>query len=89
MIKFLQKEVTMLVSAISANRQNVGLMSSPYASVNTRGGDNAGDATFNSLTSYANRSTLDNKIPQLYDAINEWKYFCHKQIANGKLDVIA
>lgn len=79
----------MLVSAISANRnQNVGLISSSYSFVNSRGSDN-GDSTFNSLTSYAKRSALDSKIPQLYDSINEWKYFCHKQIVNGNLDVIA
>lgn len=80
----------MLVSAISANRnESSGMVNSPYVSVNARGGDNAGEAVFNSLTSYAKRTPLDNKLPQLYDSINEWKFFCHKQIVKGNLDVIA
>ena len=26
---------------------------------------------------------------KLFEAINEWKSFCHRQIVDGKLDVIA
>jgi len=79
----------MLVSAISANHnRTMGLKSAPYAFVNARGNDNTGDAAFNSLTSYAKRTDLDNKIPRLYDSINEWKNFCHHQIINGNLDII-
>ncbi len=90
MLKFFQKGVTMLVSAISANRnETAGIGNSSYVSVNARGGDNAGDTAFNSLTSYAKRTPLDNKLPQLYDSINEWKFFCHKQIEKGNLDIIA
>lgn len=90
MIKLLQKGVTMLVSAISANQNEIaGKVTSPYVSVNARGADNAGDAVFNSLTSNAKRTSQDNKLPQLYDSINEWKFFCHKQIVKGNLDIIA
>ncbi|MCQ2754665.1 MAG: hypothetical protein MJ231_06425 [bacterium] len=42
------------------------------------------DIKFNSLP-----ITNKNKnLSQIYDVINEWKYFCHKQILNGKLDII-
>lgn len=71
----------MLVSAISAN--------STIKTLNTKGGDNNGDAAFSSLTSYAKRSNLENEMTGLYDSINEWKSFCHKQILSGKLDIIA
>ena len=80
----------MLVSAISANHnESAGMVSSSYVSVNARGGDNAGDAVFNSLTSYAKRTPLDNMLPQLYESIKEWKSFCHKQMEKGNLDIIA
>ena len=90
MIEFTQKGVTMLVSAISANRnQTIGTTNSIYSFVNTKGGDFGNDKAFSALTSYAKRSSLDNRMTQLYDSINEWKSFCHKQIEKGNLDVLA
>jgi len=32
---------------------------------------------------------VGNGDSQVLDSINDWKNFCHKQIANGYLDVIA
>lgn len=79
----------MLVSAISAN----------YDSVNKNTGTNCcasyvrihetiGETAFNSLTSNGKKNSSIEKLG-LYESINEWKEFCHKQILNGKLDVIA
>ena len=44
------------------------------------------DTAFNSLNSRKNVSEKQNR---LFDSINEWKYFCHHQIEQGKFDIIA
>ena len=37
-----------------------------------------------------NPSKMDSqKNNKIYDSINEWKYFCHQQIEQGKLNIIA
>lgn len=66
----------MLVSAISANSKMVSLNSN-Y--INIRGNDNSTETTSNSTGSNSD----------VFKNINEWKHFCHKQIAKGKLDIIA
>ena len=48
------------------------------------------DTAFNSLTPFNNKKYApQDDLPQVYDNINEWKNFCHKQILSGKLDIIA
>ena len=31
----------------------------------------------------------DKDLNKIYQSLNEWKDFCHSQIAKGKLDIIA
>lgn len=71
----------MLVSAISSNTM--------VRALNTKGNDQTGDTAFGFLTSYAKRNSVDKDMCKLYDSIYEWKNFCHKQIENGKLNIIA
>lgn len=79
----------MLISAISQTRNN-GYMSSNMPFYNARSNETIGDTAFNSLTPYATRKAVSSeKLPQVYDNINEWQDFCHKQILGGKLNVIA
>lgn len=79
----------MLVSAISLNRNNGYNMSSNMPFYNTRSNETIGDTAFNSLTPYAKKSVPAEKLPQIFDNINEWKNFCHKQILGEKLNTIA
>ena len=48
---------------------------------------NANDMAFNSTPNKTKRTSIE-KL-SLYNSINEWKDFCHKQILAGNLDVIA
>ena len=42
------------------------------------------------MTNCANKkSVMTEKLPQVFDNINEWQKFCHKQILGGKLNIIA
>lgn len=88
----LEKGVTMLVSAISVNRNNGYNISSNMPFYNNRSNETIGDTSFNSLTPYSNNNkklVSADKLPQVYDNINEWKNFCHKQILGKKLNTIA
>ena len=77
-----KKGVYMQVSAISsANNHTVF-----NTRVNSRGGDNYMETAL----SYLNlKSDTKSQQSELFESINEWKNFCHKQIENGKLDIIA
>lgn len=79
----------MLVSAISLNRNKGYNMSSSMPFYNTRSNETIGDTAFNSLTPYVKKAVPAEKLPQIFDNINEWKNFCHKQILGGKLNTIA
>lgn len=70
----------MLVSAISANKAMTALNAN-YNHINSRGGDNNGETTSN--------VNVPKDLSEVYSSINKWKRFCHNQIENGKLDVIA
>ena len=74
----------MLVSAISAN-DNTTLLTR----INSRGGENSNntETTLTFLNSTNQRT--DTKLNRVYDAINLWKNFCHRQIEQGKIDIIA
>lgn len=77
----------MLVSAISNNRF---LAANPCPCENgcNKNSENSADTTFNSLTSN-NKNNSETDLLEIYDAINRWKLFCHKQIEAGKFDIIA
>lgn len=78
----------MLVSAISATHSQI---SQPvnYAFINSRGGENGADPTFNNFVITNRKAGLAADDNDIYKSINEWKAFCHKQIASGKLNIIA
>ena len=73
----------MLVSAVLAN--------SGQTVFNTRiensGRDKAIKTTSIAFKDKPEDTTRD--LTKILDAINEWKYFCHKQIEQGKLDIIS
>lgn len=73
----------MLVSAVSANS-----FQTIKKKVNSKGVDNYTEIFNNSLNPIA-KTLVRNDKAELFDSINEWKYFCHAQIAKGKLDIIA
>ena len=79
----------MLVSAISVNQKN-GYNISSNMPFNNRANEQIGDTSFNSLTPYVSKKTVSaDKLPQVYNNINEWKNFCHNQILDKKLNTIA
>ena len=80
----------MLVSAFSVNNNGSYHMSSNMPFYNSKSNEQIGDTSFNSLTPYASKKTVSSdKLPQLFDNINEWKNFCHQQILGKKLNTIA
>ena len=80
----------MLVSAISVNNRKGYNVSSNMPSYNSRSNETIGDTSFNSLTPYISKKSVSiDKLPQLYDNINEWQNFCHEQILGRKLNTIA
>lgn len=82
------KEVNMQVSAINTQMNNGYNMSNNIAVYNTR--FNERDTSFNSLTPYSTKkNTSEEKLPYVFDSVNQWKNFCHKRILGGKLNVIA
>ena len=79
----------MLVSAVNANLlQSKKIAENPNTKNNPVSTEKNADTVFNSLPNSSKKTTSIEK-KRLYDSINEWKDFCHKQILNGKLDVIA
>ena len=72
----------MLVSAISAGQ------SQTLRATSKNNKSNSSSFSFNSVENSTKKSTkkLDNKM---FESINEWKDFCNKQVAAGKLDIIA
>lgn len=74
----------MLVSAISANNYQTSV----NTNVNTKGNDNYVDKAFNSSPISSKKNTIE-KDCKVFDEINKWKHFCHQQISEGNLDVIA
>lgn len=79
----------MQVSAV--NMQNNGyVMSNNTGVFNARLNDIKGDTSFNSLTTYSTkRVTTQERMPMVFDSVNQWKKFCHQRILGGKLNVIA
>lgn len=79
----------MQVSAISGE-SNLGYILAGNMPMRNYQNDIVNDTSFNSLTPYyTKRNNQQEDLPQVYDEINKWKNFCHKQILSGKLNVIA
>ena len=76
----------MLVSTISVNGYNIAVQNNPNKAQNDKTTDKKTDTAFNSLTSDTNS---EKNLAEIYKSINEWKDFCHQQILDGKLDIIA
>lgn len=78
----------MLVSAVSANYfQSKKTAEKIVVNNKEKSIDNTGDMAFNSTPNKTKKTSIEQL--SLYNSINEWKDFCHKQIINGNLDVIA
>ena len=89
--RILSEGGVMLVSAISVNNNKQGYnMSGNDNSFNSPFKNYISDTAFNSLTPYSNKKTVSSeKLPKIFDEINEWQDFCHKQMLGQKLNVIA
>ena len=72
----------MLVSAVSANNIQTVL------STGIKSQDNATKETLGFLQHETPKDNIEERT-SIFDSINEWKNFCHKQILEGKLDIIA
>jgi hypothetical protein len=80
----------MQVSAISAQNDNGYNMTNTIAIYNNRYKEQIGDTSFNSLTPYTSKKTnSSDKLPYVFDSVNQWKNFCHQRILGGKLNIIA
>lgn len=78
----------MQVSAINTQGDNGYIMTNNMVVYNTRFYDR--DTSFNSLTPYSTKKTAsEEKLPYVFDSVNQWKNFCHRRILGGKLNVIA
>lgn len=75
----------MLVSAVSTNRHS---SHNSTRMVNDGEKNNNTEMAFNSLTLFSKKNNNTKDLSKIYESINEWKLFCHKQIAKGKLDII-
>ena len=80
----------MLVSAINVQSENGYNMSNSIQN-NNRIREQIGDTSFNSLTPYASGKKIvsNDKLPYVFDSVNQWKNFCHQRILGGKLNIIA
>ena len=82
----------MQVSAISVQNNNGFMMSNSIGLYNNRFNEQqVADTSFNSLNPYINskkNSSVENG-PMVFDSINQWKNFCHRQILGEKLNIIA
>lgn len=73
----------MRVSAVSLNSQQTFFNIKNSRKVNSINSEPASKA----LKSPSKTDSQKNN--KIYDSINEWKYFCHQQIEQGKLNIIA
>ena len=88
-LRMIKKGVNMQVSAINAQSNNGYNMTNSMKVYNNRF-DQIGDTSFNSLTPYTSKKAVpEDKLPYVFDSVNQWKNFCHQRILGRKLDVIA
>jgi len=80
----------MQVSAINAQGGNYSNNANNPVVYNNRINAQIGDASFNSFTSSTyKKSVSEEKLPYVFDSVNQWKSFCHQRILGGKLNIIA
>lgn len=80
----------MQVSAINAQNDYGYNMTNNIAAYNNRYNEPVRDTSFNSLTPYSSKKTTsEEKLPYVFDSVNQWKNFCHHRILGGKLNIIA
>ena len=81
----------MQVSAINVQNDKGYYMSNSIQPLNNRVNEPIGDTSFNSLTPYSSnkKSVSTDKLPIVFDSVNQWKNFCHQRILGQKLNVIA
>ena len=72
----------MRVSAVSLNSQQTF-----FNIKNSRKVKNNNEPASKALKNPSKTNSQNNS--KIYDSINEWKYFCHQQIEQGKLNIIA
>ena len=79
----------MQVSAINVNDSGYN-MSNNLTIYSNRYSEQIGDTSFNSLTPYSSKKTVPaEKLPMVFDSVNQWKNFCHQRILGEKLNIIA
>ncbi len=80
----------MQVSAINVQSGSGYNMSNNINTNNSRHNELVGDTSFNSLTPYNSKKvTPADKLPMVFDSVNQWKSFCHHRIVGEKLNIIA
>ena len=80
----------MQVSAINLKDDNGYNMSNKINMNVNRHNEQIADTSFNSLTPYNTKKTTPvDKLPMVFDSVNQWKNFCHQRILGQKLNVIA
>jgi hypothetical protein len=78
----------MLVSAVSANHfQASRIVDKDTVIATIVNTEDTAKKAFNS-SNISQKGLGKAERLSLYESINEWKDFCHKQIMNGKLDVV-
>lgn len=88
MIKFFyRKGVAMHVSAISANHCNMVASKHPIVDKKENIKNNSNAETLH--TSIVTKVNKELNLDKVYLQMNEWKLFCHRQIMDGKLNIIA
>lgn len=73
----------MQVSAVSANSSKTVF----NTRANYRAGENSNENVLNHLNKTVKSNNFENKN-RVFDSINEWKNFCHRQIEKGNLDIV-
>ena len=80
----------MQVSAINSQYDIGYNMTNSIASYSNRYNEQIGDTSFNSLSRYSSKKNpSEEKLPYVFDSVNQWKNFCHQRILGGKLNIIA
>jgi len=79
----------MQVSAINVNNNGYN-MTNNMSVYNNRYNEQIGETSFNSLTPYTSKKSVSTeKLPIVFDSVNQWKNFCHQRILGEKLNIIA
>lgn len=77
----------MLVSAISANHYSMVASKRPV--IDKKENIKSLKNTETSQDSIVTKVNQELNLEEVYRQMNEWKLFCHRQIMDGKLNIIA